>query len=96
VGKKLLIYSHSDLQAFSEPASFSYLRYCSQCAASNCNADQQFSFCGEFSPLRNKQKGLKNLTKEILRVSFLNRHILRKKKIEVARFRQCVTAGRQN
>jgi hypothetical protein len=75
VGKKLLIYSHSDLQAFSEPASFCYS------ALLAIVMQISFFFCGEFSPLGNKKKrGLTNLTKEILKVFFLNRHILRKKK----------------
>jgi hypothetical protein len=42
VAKKLLIYSHSELQAISEPASFRRMRYCSWRAANNCNADQPF------------------------------------------------------
>jgi hypothetical protein len=36
-------------------------------------------FCGEFSPLGNKKKGLANLTKENLGISTKIRHILRKK-----------------
>jgi hypothetical protein len=49
---------------------------------------------GEFSPLGDKRKGLANLTKE--KNLKIIRHILRKKKLEVTRFRQCITIGRQN
>jgi hypothetical protein len=76
VAKKLLIYSHGDLQALSEPASFRYMRYCSRRASTPSVLGaivMQISvfFCGEFLPLANKKKGLTNLTKEILRVFFL-------------------------
>jgi hypothetical protein len=55
-----------------------------------------FFSCGEFLPLGDKRKGLANLTKEILKLKRDIRHILRKKKLEVTTFRQCVTIGRQN
>jgi hypothetical protein len=67
VAKKLLIYSQSDLQAFSEPASFGHMRYCLRRSASNCNAEQRF-FLWRISPLANKKKGMTNLKNEILRV----------------------------
>ncbi len=45
-----------------------------------------------------KKGGLANPTNGFLRVFFLIRHISRKKKLEIARFRfrQCVSLGRQN
>jgi hypothetical protein len=46
-------------------------------------------FCGEFSPPGDpKKKGLANPTKGFLRIKKTIRHILRKKKLKVARFTQ--------
>jgi hypothetical protein len=53
-------------------------------------------FCGEFSPPGDKKKGLANPTKGFLRIFVQNSPYLEKKKLEVARFRQCVPLGRQN
>jgi hypothetical protein len=53
-------------------------------------------FCGEFSlPGDQKKKRLAYPTKGFLRLKKKNRHISRKKKLEVARFKQCVPLGRQ-
>jgi hypothetical protein len=43
-----------------------------------------------------RKKGLANPTKGFLRLKKTIRHILILKNLEVARFRQCVPAGRQN
>jgi hypothetical protein len=58
-------------------------------------------FHDEFSPLDNnnkkkEKKKLANPTKGFLRIFLKNCHVSRKKKLEVARFRQCVPLGRQN
>jgi hypothetical protein len=57
---------------------------------------QGFLFFGEFSALGDKEKGLANPTKGFLRIQKKNRHIWRKKRLEVARFRQCVPLGCKN
>jgi hypothetical protein len=54
-----------------------------------------FFFFVEFEQAGDK-KGLANPTKGFLRIFFKNRHILTKKNLEVARFRQCGPVGRQN
>jgi hypothetical protein len=54
-------------------------------------------FCGEFSPPGDKKKRAGESNKGIFEnVFFLIHHISRKKKLEVARFRQCVPLRRQN
>jgi hypothetical protein len=53
-------------------------------------------FCGEFSPLADRKKGLANPTKGFLRIFFKNLPYLEEKKLEVIRFRQCVPLGRHN
>jgi hypothetical protein len=42
------------------------------------------------------KKGLANLAKEILGIVFKNSPYFAEKRLKVARFRQCVTVGRQN
>jgi hypothetical protein len=57
-----------------------------------------FFFVANFPHLvtEKKRRGLANPTKGFLRIFFKIRHISRKKKLEVARFSQCVSLGRQN
>jgi hypothetical protein len=43
-----------------------------------------------------KKKELANLTKENWGIVFKNSPYFEEKRLEVARFRQCVTIGRQN
>jgi len=52
-------------------------------------------FCGEFSRLCDKKKGLANLTKEILGIK-KKKPYFEGKKLEVAIFRQFGTLSRQN
>jgi hypothetical protein len=56
---------------------------------------EQEVFCGEFSPPGDRKKGLANPTNGFLRI-FLKNSPSRLKKLEVARFRQCVPLCRQN
>ncbi len=55
-------------------------------------------FSDEFSPLFTEKKGLEIPRKGVLRFFFFLISFLKekKKKLEVARFRQCVPLGRQN
>jgi hypothetical protein len=53
-------------------------------------------FSANFRNLRPKQKGLPSPTKVFLRFFKTNSPYLDKKNLEVARFRQCVSVGRQN
>jgi len=56
-----------------------------------------FFFGGEFSPPGDtKKKGWRIQQRDFLRIKKTFCHISRKKKLEVARFRQCVPLGRQN
>jgi hypothetical protein len=65
------------------------------CSTSEAAPELQGFFCGEFSPPGDKKKGLANPTNGFLRIFLKIRHISRKKKLKVARFRQCVPLGRQ-
>jgi hypothetical protein len=53
-------------------------------------------FCGEFSPPGDIKKRAGESNKGILEKFKNNWPYLREKKLEVARFRQCVPLGRQN
>jgi hypothetical protein len=57
---------------------------------------QELFFVANFRHLATKKKGLANPTNGFLRISLKNSPYLEKKKLEVARFRQCVSLGRQN
>jgi hypothetical protein len=60
------------------PMYFNSIQSCMQCYSIS---GFFLVFCGEFLSLDDKRKGLVNLIKEILRIVFLNCHILRKKKV---------------
>jgi hypothetical protein len=53
-------------------------------------------FCGEFSPHGNKKNRAGKSNKGIFEKFKNNSPYLGEKKLEVARFRQCVPLGRQN
>jgi hypothetical protein len=55
-------------------------------------------FCGEFSPLGDKEKGGAGESNKgkIWGIVFQNSPYFEEKRLEVARFRQCVTIRRQN
>jgi len=55
-----------------------------------------FFFLANFRHLAEKKRGLANLTKEILGIVFKNSPYFEEKRLEVGRFSQCVTIGRQN
>jgi hypothetical protein len=55
-----------------------------------------FFFVASFRHLTTKNKGLANLTKGILGIFKNKSPYLEEKRLEVARFRQRVTVGRQN
>jgi len=53
-------------------------------------------FCGKFSPLGDQKKRLTNPMKGFFRIFKKSSPYLEKKKLEVARFKQCVPLGHQN
>jgi hypothetical protein len=58
--------------------------------------EQGFSFCGKFSPPGDKKKRAGESNKGNFENLKTKLPYLEKKKLDIARFRQCVPLGRQN